>query len=170
MAEQIISVRVSGALREAFNQAMADSGTNASEFLRETIRKRVEGVIPGPQRVDPVEEAKSVLMDEYWAGTNYLLRHLSNNEIYPANWGEEIERLRNICEWMAFTVLKQDELLRKFEILAEKSTNERGNIMQEFAETRAPRKPPGPTIYSSPLPSLPYDVFPEAPSKGNTPR
>jgi hypothetical protein len=137
---------------------MEESGTNASDFLREAIRKRVEGVLPGPQRVDPVEEAKSVLKDEYWADTNYLLRRLSNNNIYPSSWGEGIERLRSVCEWMAFTVLKQDEFLRKFEILAEKSTNELGNVMQEFAETRAPRKPPGPTIYSPPLHPLPYDL------------
>lgn len=159
MADQIISVRVSGALREAFNRAMDDSGTNASDFLREAIRNRVDDVIPGPLRDDPVEEAKLVLSEEYWVDLNYMLRYLSNNNVYPTSWVDAMQQIRSACEQMAFTVLKQDELLKKFELLTEKSANERGNIMQEFAETRAPREPFGPTIYESPLPtSSIYDV------------
>ena len=134
MTDRILSVRVSGSLHEIFNRSMVESGTNASEFLREAIKKQVEGMVPGPQWTDPVEQAKSVLNDENYLGAYVRLANNENGdtvEISNEDW------LRNLCKRLALTVLRQDELLRKFESLAEKSTNERGNIIQEFTETGA---------------------------------
>jgi hypothetical protein len=85
-----------------------------------------------PEGTDPVEEAKLVLNNEnYWA--NRRMTGMSHEE-----------GLRGVLELMAFTVLRQNEMLRKFERLAEKSTNERGSVIQEFTETIATAKPHGP--------------------------
>lgn len=146
MEDVIISFRVPKGLRNLFQVAMKESNTNASEYLRDVMTRRVRGMIPVPDKIDPVDLARQIL-DGFpiWRTTIHRLAGKSDDE-----------NLADLFSLLAYTVIEQDCLLKQVTGLGEKISNERETLVEKFIQTKPTRKPYEPPVTAPPLPH--YEV------------
>lgn len=137
----IISFRVPKRLRNQFQIAMKESNTNASEYLRDAMKKRVRGMMPAPEMLDPVDFARKILEGHpVWRMNNCFSGKTDD------------EYLAEYFNILAYTIVEQSILLDEVVILGEKISSERENIVAKFLETKPDRKPYEP-------PSPPVRIF-----------
>ncbi len=140
--EVIVSFRVPKGLRNLFQVAMKESNTNASEYLRDVMTKRVRGMMPVPDKTDPVDLARQILGGfPIWRITNHRLVNKSDDE-----------NLYDLFNLLAFTVIEQNNLLEQVAGLGGKISNERENLIEKFIETKSTRPPYEPPVTAPPIP------------------
>lgn len=142
----IISFRVPKGLRNQFQVAMKESNTNASEYLRDVMTRRVRGMIPVAEKIDPVDLARQILEGlPIWRTTNHRLTGKTDDE-----------NLADLLSLLAYTVVEQNSLLEQVIGFGEKISNERENFIAKFIETKPTRKP-----YKPPYTALPFPDYDE---------
>lgn len=124
--EVILSIRVPKSLRQQFQAAMKQDGTNASEYLRAAMLKRLEYMTPELSALDPVNIARQILDGvPVWSyiQNGYLMSGYSHTEAYHKN-------LVVLFNMLSYTVVEQDALLEKFSIFGAKLAEDRESIKQ----------------------------------------